>query len=81
MLSNVNMINQYTVFSNNIRYYRRKKGLTQEMLAENAELSISYIKQIESCKEYKNVTLTSILKLSKALDIPVNELFYEKKEN
>ena len=81
MLSNVNMINQYTVFSNNIRYYRRKKGLTQEMLAEKAELSISYIKQIESCKEYKNVTLTSILKLSKALDIPVNELFYEKKEN
>ncbi len=81
MLSNVNMINQYTIFSNNIRYYRRKKGLTQEMLAEKAELSISYIKQIESCKEYKNVTLTSILKLSKALDIPVNELFYEKKEN
>ena len=75
------MINQYTIFSNNIRYYRRKKGLTQEMLAEKAELSISYIKQIESCKEYKNVTLTSILKLSKALDIPVNELFYEKKEN
>ena len=81
MLSNLNMINQYTIFSNNIRYYRRKKGLTQEMLAEKAELSISYIKQIESCKEYKNVTLTSILKLSKALDIPVNELFYEKKEN
>ena len=81
MLSNVNMINQYTIFSNNIRYYRRKKALTQEMLAEKAELSISYIKQIESCKEYKNVTLTSILKLSKALDIPVNELFYEKKEN
>ena len=81
MLSNVNKINQYTIFSNNIRYYRRKKGLTQEMLAEKAELSISYIKQIESCKEYKNVTLTSILKLSKALDIPVNELFYEKKEN
>ena len=81
MLSNVNMINQYTIFSNNIRYYRRKKGLTQEMLAEKAELSISYIKQIESCKEYKNVTLTSILKLSKALDIPVNELIYEKKEN
>ena len=81
MLSNVNMINQYTIFSNNIRYYRRKKELTQEMLAEKAELSISYIKQIESCKEYKNVTLTSILKLSKALDIPVNELFYEKKEN
>ena len=81
MLSNVNMINKYTIFSNNIRYYRRKKGLTQEMLAEKAELSISYIKQIESCKEYKNVTLTSILKLSKALDIPVNELIYEKKEN
>ena len=45
------------------------------MLAEKAELSISYIKQIESCKEYKNVTLTSILKLSKALGVSVDKLF------
>ncbi len=81
MMTNIDMVSQYAVFSNNIRYYRKKRGFTQEVLAEKSELSISYIKQIESCKEYKNLTLTAILKLSKALDIPVNQLFYEKKGN
>ena len=80
MMTNMDMVSQYTVFSNNIKTYRKKRGFTQEVLAERSELSISYIKQIESCKEYKNLTLTAILKLSKALDIPVNELFYKKKE-
>lgn len=80
MMTNMDMVSQYTVFSNNIKTYRKKRGFTQEVLAEKSELSISYIKQIESCKEYKNLTLTAILKLSKALDIPVNELFYKKKE-
>ena len=61
MMTNMDMVSQYAVFSNNIRTYRKEKGFTQEVLAEKSELSISYIKQIESCKEYKNLTLTAIL--------------------
>ena len=45
------------------------------MLAEKADLSISYIKQIESGNEFKNVSLTAMLKLSKALGITVRDLF------
>ena len=78
MMTNMDMVSQYTVFSNNIKTYRKKRGFTQEVLAEKSELSISYIKQIESCKEYKNLTLTSILKLSKALEVPVNQLFHKR---
>jgi transcriptional regulator with XRE-family HTH domain len=71
-----NLINeQYDTFRENIKYYRKKLNLTQEALAEKSDLSISYIKQIESNKEFKNVSLTVILKLSKALGVSVDKLF------
>ena len=78
IMTNLEMVSQHAVFSDNIKAYRKESGCTQEVLAEKSELSISYIKQIESCKEYKNLTLTSILKLSKALEVPVNQLFHKR---
>lgn len=77
MISNKDLLKQYQVFSNNIRLNRRKLNLTQERLAELSDLSISYIKQIESCKGYRNLTLTTMLKLSKTLNISINDLFKE----
>ena len=51
------------------------KAKITDLLAEKADLSISYIKQIESGSEFKNVSLTAMLKLSKALGITVRDLF------
>lgn len=76
MITNKDLLNEYLVFSENIKNIRKQKNLTQEELAEIADLSISYVKQIESSKDYKNLTLTTMLKLSKALDTSINELFY-----
>lgn len=75
MIDNKDLIAQYSILSKNIKFYRKQKKLTQEMLAERADLSISYIKQIESGAEFKNVSLTVMLKLSKALGITVRDLF------
>lgn len=75
MIDNNLLHEQYETFRGNIKYYRKKQHLTQEQLAEKSDLSISYIKQIESNKEFKNVSLTVILKLSKALDVSVDKLF------
>ena len=75
MIDNKDLVNQYGIFSRNIRVYRKQNHLTQEMLAEKADLSISYIKQIESGTEFKNVSLTAMLKLSKALGISIRDLF------
>lgn len=75
MITNNTINEQYNTFRDNIKYYRKRLNLTQEELAEKADLSISYIKQIESNKEFKNVSLTVILKLSKALDVSVDKLF------
>ena len=74
-LKNKELITEYNIFCKNVKYYRNLKKMTQEALAEEADLSISYIKQIESGIEFKNVSLTTMLKLSKALDIHVRDYF------
>ncbi len=79
MITNHDLNQQYETFSKNIKTFRLKNKITQEQLAEQSDLSISYIKQIESGKEYKNVSLTVMLKLSKALNTKVNRLFQENK--
>ena len=64
MINNKDLHYQYTIFCDNVRYYRKLNQLTQEKLAELADISISYVKQIESSNEYKNISLTTILKIS-----------------
>lgn len=77
-ITNKELNKQYNNFCKNVKYYRRLNNMTQEKLAEEADLSISYIKQIESGKEYKNVTLNTQLKISKALNIKIKNLFNEQ---
>lgn len=79
MINNKELNSQYTIFSDNVKYYRKQSGLTQENLAEKADLSISYVKQIESNSEYKNISLTTILKISKALNVGVTTLFHRRR--
>ena len=71
------MSNDYTNLVKNIKYYRLKANMTQEQLAEKSDLSVSYIKQIESGKEFKNITFNTFSKIAKALNIDVKELFGE----
>ena len=61
-----------------IQRLRKQSKWTQEQLAELSDLSTSYIKQIESGKEFKNLTLNSMLKISKALNVSIDKLFKEK---
>ena len=48
MISSKEIVEQYSIISHNIKYYRNKQKLSQEKLAEKSDLSISYIKQLES---------------------------------
>ena len=75
MISSKEIIDQYSIISENIKIYRKNSNLSQEQLDEKSDLSISYIKQLESGKIFKNITLTTLLKLSKALNISINKLF------
>ncbi len=67
-------INEYTNLINNIKFYRTNNNFTQEQLAEKAELSVSYIKQIESGKYFKNVTFITLTKLARALNVTILQL-------
>jgi transcriptional regulator with XRE-family HTH domain len=60
-------------FGAKVRHYRIKKKISQEKLAETAELHRTYIGQIESGK--RNVALRNIHKLSKALGVSIKDLF------
>jgi transcriptional regulator with XRE-family HTH domain len=56
-----------------VRYWRRRRGKTQQVLADFAGLSREYIRKIEQgrCKVQKSSTLAA---LAEALQVPVDEL-------
>lgn len=81
MITNKDLNEQYSLFAKNIKLNRKRLNLTQEELAEKSDISISYIKQIESGKYFKNVSLTTMLKLSKALDTNIHNLFSKNKKS
>lgn len=60
-------------FGSKVRKYRLKKKLSQEKLAELADLHRTYIGQVECGK--RNLALKNIAKLARALNISVKELF------
>jgi len=49
------------ILSSNLKKYREKSGLSQEKLAENAEISTMMVKDIEACRTWvSDKTLESI---------------------
>ncbi len=63
------------ILGETIRNERIKAGLTQEELAEKADLARNYIGNIERA-EYK-VTVETLVKIAKALKVPVRDLVHD----
>jgi XRE family transcriptional regulator, regulator of sulfur utilization len=57
----------------NVRSFRKKAGLSQERLAEKAELHPVYISQVE--RGQKAVSVEALWKLSRALHVSLSALF------
>jgi transcriptional regulator with XRE-family HTH domain len=62
-------------FGKQVRKIRLDKGLSQEALAYNADLDRTYIPSIE--KGERNVSITVIEKIAKALNVKISILFDE----
>ena len=60
-------------FGNKIKSERIRKGISQEQLADLANVHRTYIGMVERAE--KNVTLRSIEKIAKALEINIKDLF------
>lgn len=59
-------------FGKKVKLLRLEKGWSQEKLALNAELDRTYIPSVE--KGERNVSITVIDKIAKALEIEIYEL-------
>ena len=66
----------YYLVAQNIKKQRKLKGWTQVKLAMKSNISVDYLKKIETksgCQ--KQFSLDTLQKISNALDIDVRELF------
>lgn len=77
MTNKINNTNIYDTVRLNIRKYRKLKGMTQQALADAAELSHGYIREIESLNMGVTFSLDAVEKIANALEIEIKLLFEE----
>ena len=70
------MINKY--IGNKVREYRKKSGMNQRDLAEKMGITHSMVSVYELGKS--NFSLTTLFLLSDIFDVPVDNLFPERKK-
>ena len=66
------------IFTSNIKKYRALNGLTQMQLAENADISVGFLCDLESGKKWG--TLETMAKLAKALHVKPYQLLMPEEE-
>ncbi len=66
-------------FGKRLQYYREQAGYSQEALAESIECSAIFISYME--RGEKSPSLNTLIKLTKALNIPVDILLGNELEN
>lgn len=72
----MNNTNLYQIIAQNIKKQRQLKGWTQVKLAMESNISVEYLKKIETksgCT--KQFSIDTVEKIAKALDINPKELF------
>lgn len=72
-----------TIIGKNIKYYRKlyslnNKELTQENLAELANVSTSLIGNLESKKTLQGISVYNLYKISKILNVPIENFFINR---
>lgn len=72
----MNKSNILEKFGERLKQLRKVKGLSQEQLAEKANLHRTYIGMIERAE--KNITLLNIEKIANALDTKISSLLNEE---
>lgn len=68
--------NEYIKIGLKISYYRKLKSMTQEQLAEKLGCGVSFIGQIEAPNIYKGISMDTLFRIAKALDIPAYKLLH-----
>lgn len=61
---------EYQQIGLKISYYRKRRGLTQEQLAEQLEKSPAFIGHVEAPNIQKAISLDTLLDVAKVLEVP-----------
>ena len=69
--------NIYDIVRKNIRKYRQLKCMTQQELADAADLSHGYIREIESLNMGSTFSLDAVEKIAIALELNIKDFFEE----
>lgn len=70
-------IDYYDIVRKNIRKYRKEKGYTIKRLAQECEMSLDFLSEIENEKRRKNFSLETLGKIAETLEIDITK-FFEK---
>lgn len=65
----------YDIVRKNIRKYRKEKGFTQQKLADEADMSIDYLAEIESVKRRKTFSLATLGRIADVLEVDIRDFF------
>ncbi len=65
----------YDIVRKNIKKYRKEKGYTLQKLAEEAEMSMDYLAEIESEKRKKSFSLAILGRIAEVLDVDIIKFF------
>lgn len=73
------MIHEDTYYFNIIRYnikkIRKSKNLTQQQLADKANITMNYLSKIESTKMQRGLSIVILGRIADALSVDIRELF------
>ncbi len=64
---------KYITMGLKIAYYRKKAGLTQELLAEKIGRSVNFIAQVEGTGTVRGVSLETLFSIAEVLGIPASK--------
>jgi len=65
---------RYITLGLKIAYYRKKAGLTQEVLAERIGKSVNFVGQVEGTGTIRGVSLETLFKIAQVLKIQPSKL-------
>lgn len=71
--------NIYNIIGQNIKKYRKQKGITQRQLAEENFLSDSFIAKLESVT-FQTISIDTLEKIAISLNVDISK-FFETDDN
>ena len=73
----------FCIIGNNIKYYRKlysitNNEITQQELANRINVSTSLIGNLESKNTYQGISVYNLYKISKILEVPIDNFFINR---